>query len=197
MNGSANNRNFFVFDLTGVADTILSAVLRLENPQTVNNGIASTYTLYDVSTGVASLMADQSGATGIYADLGTGTSYGSAALSSSVSPGFVEISLNTTAISALNSTSGLFALGGSLSVVGSTPAQLFTGTSGPEYIRTLILEVEQPVIPPSTGVVPEPMSFAVWSTIALVSGLGAFARQVKGANRTDQLAGAWPDVAAA
>ena len=112
VNGSANNRNFFVFDLTGVADTILSAVLRLENPQTVNNGIASTYTLYDVSTGVASLMADQSGATGIYADLGTGTSYGSAALSSSVSPGFVEISLNTTAISALNSTSGLFALGG-------------------------------------------------------------------------------------
>ena len=80
VNGSANNRNFFVFDLTGVADTILSAVLRLENPQTVNNGIASTYTLYDVSTGVTSLMADQTGATGIYADLGTGTSYGSAAL---------------------------------------------------------------------------------------------------------------------
>lgn len=178
-NGTGNHRNFFVFDLSGVTQTIVSAVLKLENPQSLTNSINSTYTLYDVSTSVATLVTGQSSATAIYADLGSGVSYGSATINSSVSPGFVEISLNAAAISAMNSASGLFALGGALSAVGSTFTQAFSSTNGPDFVRTLTLEVEQ-TTNPSGNLVPEPVSLVVWSSIALVSGLGWIVRRTNG-----------------
>ncbi len=169
-NGTGNYRNFFVFDLSSVTETIVSAMLKLENPQTLKNGITSTYTLFDVSTSIPTLVASQSGATGIYSDLGTGTSYGSATINNSVSPGFVEIAINNSAIAALNSASGLFALGGAFSAASSTLTEAFSGTSGPQYERTLILEVEQTSTSSDTGVVPEPASSLVWAGIALITG---------------------------
>lgn len=177
-NHSTSNRNFFVFDLSDVTDTILSATLLLENP---TDTVASTYTLYEVTTDIATLTTDQSGAPGIaiYGDLGTGTSYGLVAFSTAISAGFVEIPLNSSAISALNAASGLFALGGSLSAAGPNLATLFAGTSGPEYVRKLILEVEktEEETPPSNGIVPEPTSLLVWCGVGLVAGLGMAARR--------------------
>jgi hypothetical protein len=175
-----NYRNFFVFDLSAVTETILSATLKLENPQITNNSAPSTYTLYDVSTSVSALMASQTGSigTGIYTDLGSGISYGSIALNSTIGSGMVEVTLNSDAIAAMNATTGLFAFGGSLIAGNSSPAVVFNGTSGSEYIRTLVLELAEPVTPPaSTGIVPEPASMLVWCGVGLVACLGAAARR--------------------
>jgi hypothetical protein len=175
VNGTPNFRNFFVFDLSAVTNTILSASLRLENPAATTNGASSTYTLYDVSTSPATLTADQSGATGvgIYGDLGSGVSYGSVALGSSVGTGFVDIPLNSAALTALNATSSIFAVGGAISTVGSSQVRLFADTGG-DFVRKLILEVEQTQTPPTTGAVPEPASVLVWCGIGLLTCLGAF-----------------------
>lgn len=172
--------NFFVFDLSGITETILSATLKLENPTAVTNSAATAYTLYDVTTSIGTLTTSQSAGptgVGIYNDLGAGTSYGSVAVGGSVGVGFVEIPLNAAAIAAMNATSGLFALGGSLGVVGSSSDALFKNTSGYEFVRTLILEVEESVAPPSTGIVPEPASMFVWCGTGLLACFGATARR--------------------
>lgn len=114
--GVINNlhyHNFFVFDLSGVTETILSATLKLENPAAVTNSAATAYTLYDVTTSIGTLTTSQSAGptgVGIYNDLGAGTSYGSVAVGGSVGVGFVEIPLNAAAIAGMNATSGLFLL---------------------------------------------------------------------------------------
>lgn len=177
-NATTNYRNFFVFDLSSVTQTILSATLKLENPQLTANGVASTYTLYDVTTDVATLTTGQTGATAIYADLGTGTIYGSVALGSSIAAGMVEIPLNSNALAAMNATSGLFALGGAITTAASSTVSVFGFTSDPIYTQKLVLELEEPVTPPpSTGIVPEPTSLLVWCGVGLVAGLGMAARR--------------------
>lgn len=84
-------RNWFVFDLSSVTDTIIGAELRLFNP---TSGFASlldtseTYTLFDVSTSISTLTATNGGGNGVavYGDLGTGTIYGSRSLTSASNP---------------------------------------------------------------------------------------------------------------
>jgi hypothetical protein len=68
--------NFFVFSIPVGAGAFTTATLRLMNPPNASNpqpGYLSTnptelYTLFDVSTPIASLTANQSGAAGIYND---------------------------------------------------------------------------------------------------------------------------------
>jgi hypothetical protein len=179
MNASANYRNFFIFDLSSVTETILSATLKLENPQLTDNTVTSTYTLYDVSTSVTILTSNQTGATAIYADLGTGTTYGSVALASSIAAGLVEIPLNPDAIAAMNATSGMFALGGAISTATSSMVRIFTFTTDPLFTQKLVLELEEPVLTPpsSTDIVPEPASMFVWCGVGLMVCLGAAARR--------------------
>jgi hypothetical protein len=78
MSTVGGSRNFFVFDLVNLSSSrpITSATLE------VFTGVVSagtfggiSYTLFDVSTPVATLVAGGSGLTGIYVDLGSGTPF--------------------------------------------------------------------------------------------------------------------------
>ena len=169
-------RNFFVFDLSGVTDPIVGATLRLFNPA---GGFASldpteTYTLFDVSTPIASLTAGGAGMVSIHTDLGSGTQYGSQIVSAADNGAIVNISLNGNALTALNGASGLFAIGGAVTtLVSPLDLELIFGITGSSTdVRHLVVET----LPgPSPGVIPEP------STVLLLgSGLaGLFAWRMR------------------
>lgn len=134
---TSENRNFFVFDLSGINETIASAKLQIESVSTSGN--AGTLTIHDVDTPIATLTASHfvtdgiSNAEGldIFDDLGTGIVYGSTPLTpvnalcnpnvkagtDPTCPSVIEeVELNAAGVAALNSASGLFAFGGRIDV---------------------------------------------------------------------------------
>jgi len=120
--------DFFVFDLSGVSGPINSAILSIANPSAADNldppfpsngfgGAPAIYSNWDVSTPIATLIADATGATGIYADLGSGVLYGIRGVDASTNGTQVMISLNGAALAAIqNAEGGEFAIGGTLGV---------------------------------------------------------------------------------
>ncbi|MGH9369550.1 MAG: hypothetical protein ACRD3M_18000, partial [Thermoanaerobaculia bacterium] len=77
-NGSGTDRYnaFFVFDLRGLTRPVGSGVLRLEIEAFFGPNTGERFTLYDVTTDVAQLVAGQTVRTDIYQDLGSGAVYG-------------------------------------------------------------------------------------------------------------------------
>ena len=129
-----------------MTQTITGATLQVLNPA---NGYASsdpteTYSVFDVSTPVVALQASGSGRTDIFADLGTGNSFGTRAVSTVDNGQLVSVDLNSAAVSGLNfARGGAFAVGGALTtIVGSANQYIFgfssTGT------RQLVLNLGQP-----------------------------------------------------
>src|SRR4051812_34302921 len=85
-NAGAEVRDFFVFDLSNLGlglnmGQVLSGQLTLFNPASPpgysSPNANETYTLFDVSTPIPSLVAGGTGLTPIFNDLGTGTNFGS------------------------------------------------------------------------------------------------------------------------
>ncbi len=139
---SPEYRDFFVFDLSNVTQTIVSAQLEAYNPSAsvvgdFSNGYTSpnasdTYDLFDVSTSIAAL-GSRSGGVAAFSDLGTGTIYGSHVFTTADNGTLVSIPLDSAALVALNTSHGLFALGGAdISVVlGVGRDNIFAFTAGP------------------------------------------------------------------
>ncbi len=115
----AENRAFLVFDLGPNTTPIIAASLRLFNP---TNGFGSTQgptedlTIFDVSTPIANLIAG-TGGVAAFNDLGTGTVYAVRTFSTADNNSFIDITLNSAAILALNSSSGQFAFGGAITTL--------------------------------------------------------------------------------
>lgn len=113
-NYTEEHRNFFVFDLGAVSETVSGATLRIwsglvnPDPNPAPPDVTSIkYNLYSVSTPVDQLMAgrDNPGNKGIFADLGTGQVLGGAfALTAGDSNKFLEFKLNDNAVDELNKT---------------------------------------------------------------------------------------------
>lgn len=147
-------RDYFVFDLASVNGTIASATLRLQigSPAFLSTDSSETFSLFDVSTAIATLTGN-SGGLAAFNDLGTGISYGSVVVPSSIS-GFVEVSLNAAGISYLQSQSGQIALGGALTSLarGAGNEALFNAT-GVNSTRELVIRTSE------TVTVPEPASY--------------------------------------
>src|SRR5262249_52281693 len=61
-------RDYFVFDLATIGQSVTQAVLKLQNPSGgyVSPDATETYSLFDVGTSVDALEATNSGQTGIY-----------------------------------------------------------------------------------------------------------------------------------
>jgi hypothetical protein len=116
-----DTRNFFVFDLAGVTQPIASAKLALYVPGAPSDagpGFASpdgkeAYELHDVITPISTLV-NGTGGVSAHTDLGSGVVYGIRSMSAADNGSVVEITLNPSAIAAMNATHGLFGLGGSI-----------------------------------------------------------------------------------
>ncbi len=140
--------NFFVFDLSGITVPIVSAELRIFNPE---SGYSSpdpseTYVVSDVSTPIPILLAGGSGLSEIFEDLGSGVSYASRPMSADDNGTLVTIGLNAAAVTDLNSARGLFAFGGSVSTLSprtNVDEAVFVGSLTParrELVVTLVPE---------------------------------------------------------
>jgi hypothetical protein len=111
--------DFFVFDLSGITRTITAAKLALTLPSAAgyNSGDPSeNFELHDVTTSIPMLI-NGTGGVAAYADLGSGTVFGSRTITRADSGTVVEITLNSSGIAALDAAPGFIALGGSLTTL--------------------------------------------------------------------------------
>jgi hypothetical protein len=157
----AEYRNFFVFDLTSLAnETVVSATLRLWNPiadppDQYYDGFESvdpteTYEVVEVTTPAAALLLGSVLATQVYQDLGDGTAYGSRVFSAADNGTNVEIALDAAGVAAIDGAVGLFAIGGHLTTLQASPFDLETVFGGTDAtsLRELVIET---VPEPATG----------------------------------------------
>jgi hypothetical protein len=169
--GVTDHRNYFVFDLAGVTQPIISAKLALFVPSTATRpgpGFASSdpsenYELHDVVTSITSLINGTAGVAA-YTDLGGGVVYGSRAMAAADQGSVIEIDLNSTAISALDAATGLIAIGGSLTTLDALANNEYAfGWSNylPEVADISELRLT---------VVPEPSTFAQVGLLLLLIG---------------------------
>lgn len=173
-------RDFFVFDLPDTVERIVSAELQLANP---SGGFRSadpseTFTLYAVSTSVATLRAGGSGLTAIYDDLGGGVAYGSATITSAGDGLFNFIDLSSDFIAAaMAAGGGSIALGGALTTLDGNPRseEYALGLSSISNIGTTRLVITT---------VPEPSASALLVLAGLHVGI---VRRKRTANARSQL----------
>ncbi|MFQ6403246.1 PEP-CTERM sorting domain-containing protein [Methylophilus sp. 'Pure River'] len=114
VSGSAD-RNFFVFDFTGLDMSALVSIQLFANNvwnSSPENNIE--YSLFDVSASIADLRNGGSGQYSIYNDLGSGVEYASLQISNPGRYDSFAIQFNQAGIDAAKSTNGFFAIGGAL-----------------------------------------------------------------------------------
>ena len=142
-------RNFFVFDLATVTETIAGARLEIFNPAGGYNGdTTETYSVFDITTPLATLRASGSGQTGIFADLGTGANFGEQVFEESNENSVKPVPLNVSGVNFLNASRGTtIAVGGAVTTISGTASQNVFSGSGPVGLlsdtRQLVLTVAQ------------------------------------------------------
>ena len=117
-------RNFFVFDLSSFDRQVAAAALHLSMPR---HGYLSvddteTFSLFDVDTEISMLTAGGRGAhlLGVFADLGSGASYGSVVLGEGDEKTTISIDLSAGALVGLTAAlGGKFAIGGAVTSIGN------------------------------------------------------------------------------
>jgi autotransporter-associated beta strand protein len=108
-------RNFFVFNLPALSGQLVNAQLLLNSYSNASPSGFETYQLYDITNSITVLTNTASGATNVYADLGSGVNYGGRNVYVSESGLIASIPLNGSFLSAAQANSGgPIALGGSL-----------------------------------------------------------------------------------
>ncbi len=127
------DRDYFVFDLSSVSQTIAGAQLSLNNPSNGYIGTATsmTYTNYEVSTPISTLEGSGSGQIGIFNGLGSGTSVATTTVSAANDGQNVLIPLNSAGIGYVNAARGTqVAVGGAVTpIIGTTDQGIFGYTS--------------------------------------------------------------------
>lgn len=153
-------RNYFVFDLAGVTGTVTGATLTIFSPSApTNTNLSDTLAIFDVTTPVNTLIGNAAGA-GAYAsefaDLGTGTQYGSVLLNPSTIQAGTQINIPlANALSNINAQKGgLFAVGGTINplnlIAGGGPYYLGGGTFAP--FAQLNLQTNGTSVPEPTSI---------------------------------------------
>jgi PKD domain/RTX calcium-binding nonapeptide repeat (4 copies) len=141
-------RDYFVFNLAGVSQTITGAQVRLTNPAGgyVSPDPTETYAVFDVSTPLGALQASGSGQLGIYNDLGTGTNFATRTFSAADNGQLVAIPLNASGVAALDAArGGSVAVGGALTSIAGTATQfVFAFTGAPSDVKQLVLNLGSP-----------------------------------------------------
>ena len=170
ISGQNTYNDYFVFDLINVNAPISSATFSAVNPINGFSGSNDTFTLHKVSTSISTLEASHSAAVNIHDELGSGTVFGSVAVSSADNGTNVTVQLDHAAINYINANLGSsIAFGGT---VGSTSDYVFgfTNTNATNQ-GTLTL---------TPAATPEPGSIAMLVGMGL-SGAGFLIRRRKNA----------------
>jgi hypothetical protein len=173
----SEHRSFLVFDLSSITGTISAATMRLFNPEVspfqhgyVSPDPTETLTFYDVTAAAADLTGNTAGVAG-FADLGSGTLYGTTTVSAADNGTVIEIALNNAAVGDLNAATGLFAFGGALPSIDGPADQYVFGFSMVDFVadhtRQLVLEIAD---------IPEP-------SLILLAGIAAAGLMVRRARR--------------
>ena len=164
----AEYRSFFIFDFSSLAEPVASATLSIyQPPNGYWGGDSEEITFYDVSDStIQALRAGMIGLPGLFDDLGTGMPYGSYSVTPSQSGTFLHFRLGDRFIEAADSTSGLLALGGRLTLTLPDADEYIFGYSAtwqPEDgLAYLTLET-------GGGVIPEPSAYGVVGVLTLLA----------------------------
>ncbi len=149
----STRNNYFAFDLSGVSGAVTGATLTIFG----GNGSYSTarssvlFTVYDVSTEIGALTT-RAGGTAAFADLGSGTAYGSATIATPLSFGAMpEVVVDLAGgLADINASLGaLFALGGGSDLTGNDGFLWISSNLATSAAR-LTLEVTTPVPLPAS-----------------------------------------------
>jgi hypothetical protein len=148
-------RNFFSFNLGSLNlsnQQIVSATLQLRKYGYVGSDPSETVQFFDVSTPVQVLNNNTGMSTAIFDDLGSGTSYGSVAVSQSApSTGTVSVSLNAAALADITAAAGgYFSIGGNCTTCALS--QNVFATSSATGDQLLVIQ---------TAPIPEPSTYAM------------------------------------
>jgi hypothetical protein len=147
--------NFFVFDLSSITGTIVSATLHVAAGTYQSADASEMFELRAVATAIADLIAGHavgsSSGQAIHTDLEDGTLFGSTAVASDATA--VDVTLNASALSALNAAGGQVALGGALTSLNGNTGQerVFANTGSATQVSRLVLDVREPVGVPEPG----------------------------------------------
>jgi len=120
-------RSYFVFNLAGLSGVIDSATLSLYISNYISQDPSETLGIFDVTTPIADL---ESGI-GAFGDLGTGTMFGSAAVSTDSIGTRIDIDLNAAGIAALNAGQNDIAFGGAITTLAKVLGEFPTSCSPP------------------------------------------------------------------
>jgi hypothetical protein len=175
-------RNYFFFDLAAIPANhdVTSAVLFLEQPLLgyLSPDASETYELFNVTTPPADFQAlynpgDPTGLA-IYADLGDGTSLGSAAVTVDDEESLVEVVLNAAALQLINQAGGgTFIVGGVLATLehGIDVDERIFGFTGDNHVHFLRVETIE---------IPEPSGIVIGGAGAALVGLWSLRRRSRG-----------------
>ncbi len=159
-NGGDTFRTYFVFDLPNISGQLVDAQLLLNTYQMDSTNGDVTFQLYDVTNAITQLTNNQTGATGIYADLGSGMIYGDRDIYTNEAYETATIPLDPGFVAAAQAASGgPITLGGAVtSLNGSSANQdLFASStfSSASDIRLWLGYYTKPVLPPTFSGAPQ------------------------------------------
>ena len=138
-------RNFFVFDLSSVSDSVISAKLRLGTRRYYGPESSETYRLYDVTTPIDDLRNNTGNPAATFSDLGSGVALGEREIFATEAYSLITMDLNSAGVSYLNENSGLIAIGGRVTTIGTSPEfEAIFAESGFLSDNKLIIEVPEP-----------------------------------------------------
>lgn len=162
--GPQEFRDFFTFDLSALTgQTVTSATLEVQR----YNGGDATLGLFDVSTNAIILNTLGAANAAVFADLGTGNSYGTFVVGTGDPADILGFSLNAAAITDINAAiGGFFSIGGAMQA--GPGNELFATSNGgtPEFL-----------VVTTTTITPEPNAKLLFACgLAVLAGRGRVSR---------------------